>query len=121
VAHPRRAGAPDTATTAGGRASAGVCASRSGGRDGVVFSLVRPVRAAVANTRARRSHHDDAGSFDKSRDNWADGISAILSDPVSLAHGVPDSLTGAIEARYTDCSSTRARSARLIAFAGSGT
>lgn len=80
-----------------------MCAGRGGGRDGVVFSVVRPVRAADANTRAKISHHDDdVRPFDDgSRDNWADGVSDALSDPLSLAHGVSDSLTGAIEARCT--------------------
>jgi hypothetical protein len=82
------------------------------------FSVVRPVRAAAANTRAKGPHHDDARSFDGSGYNWADGVSDALSDPVSLAHGVPNSLTEAVEeARYKGCSS--ARRARLSAFVGS--
>jgi hypothetical protein len=101
VVHPRRAGAPDTATTAGSRASPGVCASRGGGRDGVVLSVVRPVRAAAdANyPRANGPRHDACPFDDGSHDDRADGVSDVLSDPLSLAYGVPDSLTRNIVAR----------------------
>jgi hypothetical protein len=89
-----------------------VCAGRGGGRDGVVLSVVRPVRAADSNyPRAKGPRHDNARPFDDgSRDDRADGVSdALFSEPLSLAHGVPDSLTRNIEADIGGSATRRAR------------